>query len=53
MLESLGLHLDVKTPIAISLIEIANAALGRDLRKEGRTIESLREANICKILEDN
>lgn len=53
MLESLGLHLNVKTPIATSLIEIASAALGRDLRKEGRTIESLGEANICKILEDN
>ena len=34
------------------LIEIASAALGRDLRAEGRTPEKLGEENIEKILED-
>ncbi len=53
MLESLGLHLNIKTPVATALIEIANAALGRNLRKEGRTIEALGANNISRILEDN
>ena len=35
-----------------SLIEIASAALGRDLRAEGRTPEKLGEENIQKILMD-
>lgn len=53
LLESLGKELDVKTPICSSLIEIANAALGRDLRSQGRTIESLGKININNILKNN
>lgn len=53
MLETLGKELDVKTPICTSLIEIASAALQRDLRKEGRTIEKLGKDNIKKILIDS
>lgn len=53
MLESLGLHLNIKTPVATALIEIASAALNRDLRREGRTIEALGGNNICTILEDS
>lgn len=52
MLEALGKSMNIKTPITTALIEIASAALGRDLRKEGRTIEKLGENNIQKILED-
>lgn len=53
MLESLAKVLDVKTPIATSLIEIASAALGRDLRKDGRSVESLGYDNIKKLIEDS
>lgn len=52
MLESLGKILEVKTPIATSLIEIASAALGKDLRANGRTPERLGIENIQKILKD-
>lgn len=52
MLEALGKALGVATPIATSLIEIASAALGRDLRKEGRTPHTLGEENIKKIVSD-
>lgn len=53
MLESLAKVLDVKTPIATSLIEIASAALGIDLRKDGRSVESLGYDNIKKLIEDS
>ncbi len=53
MLETLGKELNIKTPICTSLIEIASAALSRDLRKEGRTVEKLGKNNIIKILEDS
>lgn len=52
MLEALGLSMNIKTPITTALIEIASAALGRDLRKEGRTIDKLGKDNIQKILSD-
>ncbi len=50
MLESLGRVLEVETPIATSLIEIASAALGRDLRCNGRSVEDLGFNNIKKII---
>lgn len=52
LLESLGQALDVKTPVATSLIELASAALGRELRAQGRTLAALGEENVRKILED-
>lgn len=52
MLEALGKSLDVGTPITTGLIEIASAALGRNLRMEGRTPGGLGEENIDKILKD-
>ena len=52
MLEALGKALDVPTPITSGLIAIAGAALGRDLRAEGRTPEGLGIDNIEKILRD-
>ena len=52
MLEALGIALDVKTPIATALIELASAALGRDMRAEGRTPEKLGLENIQRILND-
>lgn len=53
MLESLGKTLNVETPIASSLINIASAALDRNLRNEGRTLDKLDKNNIEKILEDS
>lgn len=52
MLEALGRSMNIRTPITTALIEIASAALGRDLREEGRTIEKLGKENIEKILSD-
>ena len=52
MLEALGKSLSIPTPIATSLIELASAALDRDLRNEGRTIDSLGQDNINRILND-
>jgi len=52
MLEALGHKLQVGTPICTSLIEIASAALGRDLRKEGRRLDVLGEKNISTIIAD-
>lgn len=52
MLEALGKSLSVSTPIVSGLIEIAGAALGRDLRAEGRKPEGLGLDNIDKILKD-
>lgn len=53
MLESLGKYFNVKTPVTTALIEIASAALQRDLRIDGRTVESLGEDNIKIILSDS
>lgn len=50
MLEALGKALDVPTPITTGLIEIAGAALGRDMREEGRTLDRLGRENVEKIL---
>lgn len=52
MLEALGKALDVPTPVCTALIEIATAALGRSMRAEGRTPETLGVENIQKILDD-
>ncbi len=52
MLETLGSYLNVPTPICTSLIELASAALGRDLRAQGRTIQKLGVDNIEKIIAD-
>ena len=53
MLEALGNSLGVKTPVCTALIELATAALERDLRAEGRTPERLGEDNIRAILNDS
>ncbi len=52
MLEALGEQLGIDTPITTSLIELATAALGRDMRAEGRSPERLGRENISKILVD-
>lgn len=52
MLEAMGKSLEVETPIVTALINIASAALGRDLRAEGRTPEGLGVKNIEMILQD-
>ena len=53
MLEALGKQLDVATPVCTSLIEIASAALGRDMRSDGRTPERLGVDNLREILADH
>lgn len=52
LLESLGNHLNLETPITSSLIEIASAALGENLRANGRTLEKLGKDNINKLIND-
>jgi opine dehydrogenase len=52
LLETLGLKLNVETPICTSLINIASATLNRNLRSEGRTIERLGEDVLEHIILD-
>lgn len=52
MLEALGAHLGIATPVCTSLIELAAAALGRDLRNQGRTPDRLGVDNLRTILLD-
>ena len=52
MLEALGKKLHVETPVCTALIEIASAALQRNLRDEGRSLDVLGEENITAIIED-
>ena len=52
LLESLAKSLDIACPVTSSLIEIASAALGYDLREKGRSIDALGRENIRKILDD-
>ena len=52
LLESLGEHLEVKTTVASSIIQIASVALGRDLRAYGRTLGNLGTENVNKLLAD-
>lgn len=53
MLESMAAVLDIKTPVATALIEIASAALGRDLRCQGRSLERLGRDRVHSILQDH
>ena len=53
MLEAIATSMNIPTPICSGLISIASAALGRDLREEGRTPEKLGVENIRKILADS
>ncbi len=52
MLEALGKSLHINTPVTTALIELATYALGRDMRKEGRSPEKLGQDNINRILSD-
>lgn len=52
MLESIGKSLGIETPVATALIEIANSALQRDFRKNGRSLKNLGVSQIKSILED-
>ncbi len=51
LLEALGLECQIDTPICSSLIDIASAAVDRDLRLEGRTVDRLGRKNIKQIFE--
>ena len=50
LMESLGSVLGIPVPVCTSLIELASAALKRDFRKEGRTLQRLGEENVRRIL---
>lgn len=52
LLESLGREYGVATPVCTALIEIASAALSRDLRRDGRTVERLGRDVLEKILRE-
>lgn len=52
LLETLGQECEVDTPICSSLINISSAALGRDLRLEGRTVERLGRDILRKIFKE-
>ena len=52
LLESLGKTLAIATPVCTALIELASAALGRDMRSCGRTVAALGEESIRTILND-
>ncbi len=49
LLETLGLEYKVDTPVCTALIDMASAALNRDLRKEGRTLERLGRDILMEI----
>ena len=53
LLESLGKHLSIKTPVAEALINLSSVALQTDFRAEGRNMENLGKKNIEKIIEDS
>lgn len=50
LLETLGIEYKVDTPVCTALVEIASAALGRDLRLEGRTAERLGKDILKQII---
>lgn len=52
LLETLGSKFNVNTHICTALINIASAALGRNLRLEGRTLERLGDDMLEYILQD-
>lgn len=52
LLESLAKKFNISTPICSALIDIAGAALKKDFRREGRTLERLGAKNVLKIIED-
>lgn len=52
LLETLGAEYGVSTPVCTALIEVASAALGRDLRREGRSVERLGRARLQEILQE-
>ena len=52
LLESLGRLLNVPTPVCSSLIALASAALGRDLRINARTMERLGADGVARIIKE-
>lgn len=52
LLESLGMKLNIPTPVCSSLINIASACLKRDFRSEGRNISSLGDQSLSRILNE-
>jgi len=53
LLESLGQHFGIETPVCSSLITLSSVALNRDFRREGRTIDNIGLCEFQKIVADN
>jgi opine dehydrogenase len=52
LLNSLGKHLQIQTPIANLLIHLASIVLDRDFQKESRTVEKLGYTSLKQMLSD-
>ena len=52
LLETLGTKFEIETPICTALINIASAALGRDLRLEENNRKSCEEENLQLLIEN-
>lgn len=52
LMEALASRCGVKTPVASAFIELASAALGRDLRAGGRSLERLGVEAVDRILSE-
>ncbi len=52
LMESLGKMLNVATPICTSFINLSSAALKRDFRKEGRSIDKLGKKELLSLIDN-
>lgn len=52
LLESLGTMLNIKTPICTSFINLSSAALNRDFRKEGRSIDKMGKKEFLSLIDN-
>jgi len=52
LMESIGLMLHIETPTCTALINLSSAALNRDFRKEGRSLEKLGKKEFLKLIKN-
>ena len=50
LMESLGQQLHIETPICTALINLSSAALNRDFRKEGRSLEKIGKKEFLELI---
>ncbi len=53
LLESIGAHIGIKTPVCSSLISLSSAALDVDFREQGRTVDRLGRTNFEKLINEH